>query len=341
MSTKALKLAAKASVAIAVSVLAFWWAFHDVDLAYVRANLGRISLTSIAFYVLLQLVIHAARTWRYWLLVEPLNRDPAVVDKVSLRATFAAVSVGIPAAAFFPLRLGELVRPLMLARAGAPVAAAFSTVVVERIADGLFNVGVFFALLSMLPENAPIPTDLRSVASVMLVLFGGGLIFLIAAYFMRERVLGLVEKLISRVSVNAAQKLVRLLSTFLDGLSSIGTPVRGLTFAFLTTVYWGLNGYSTYLLFDGYGLDLPVLAGNFAISCVVFTVTVPSGPAFAGTMEAGFKFGLAPYGVSPSDIATVAIVAHVLTLSMLALFAGIGFLAMEASQRRKGNATRE
>ena len=35
---RALKLAAKALVAIAVSVLALWWAFRDVDLTYVRAN---------------------------------------------------------------------------------------------------------------------------------------------------------------------------------------------------------------------------------------------------------------------------------------------------------------
>jgi hypothetical protein len=303
----------------------------------VGKNLGRTNATSIALYVVMQLIIHGARTWRYWLLVEPLNRDPAVTRKISFRAVFAAVSVGIPAAAFFPLRLGELVRPLMLARAGAPIAAAFSTVVVERIADGLFNVGVFFLLLSTLPADATIPASLRSVATVMLAFFGGGLIFLTAAYFMRERVLGIAERVISRVSVNAAQKIIRLLSTFLDGLNLLGTPSRGLLFALLTALYWGLNGYSTYVLFSGYGLDLPALAGNFAIACVVFSVTVPSGPAFAGTMEAGFKFGLAPYGVPPSDVAVVAIVVHVLTLSMLALFAGIGFLAMEQSQRRHGS----
>lgn len=332
---KTLSLIAKAVVAIAVSVLALWWAFHDVDMQYVRANLGRTTLTSIGLYLVLQFVIHAARVWRYWLLVEPLNAGAQPGRKVSLRATFASMSVGIPAAVFLPLRLGELVRPLMIARAGAPVAGAFSTVVVERIADGLFNVGVFFALLSMLPANATIPPELRSVAMVMLAFFGGGLIFLAAAYFMRAQVLGLLDRILSRISKGLAAKITALLSTFLDGLSALGTPVRGLTFAFLTAVYWGLNGFSTYVLFAGYGLDVPVLSGNFAISCVVFAVTIPAGPAFAGTMEAGFRFGLGPFNVTASDSAVVAIVAHVLTLTVLALFAGLGLLAMEPSQRKK------
>jgi uncharacterized protein (TIRG00374 family) len=330
---KVVKTAIKALLAIAVSVLAFWWAFHDVDLEYVGANLGRTKISSVVLYILIQLAIHAARTARYHMLVSPL-RTPSG-GKISWRATFAAMSIGIPAAVFLPLRLGELVRPLLITRAGAPIAGAFSTVVVERIADGLFNVGLFFILLGMLPADASIPPELRSGAFVMLIFFGGGLAFLAAAYFMRERVLGLLSKILGRISAGFATKIIALLSTFLDGLSALGTPLRVTTFFALTALYWGANGFSTYLLINGYGLDLPVLSGNFAIACVVFAVTVPSGPAFAGTMEMGFKLGLSPFGVSASDSAVVAIVAHVLTLSILAFFAGVGFLSAEPSQKKR------
>ena len=45
-------------------------------------------------------------------------------DRMVNLALFSAASVGIPAAMFLPLRLGELVRPAMIARAGVPFPGA-------------------------------------------------------------------------------------------------------------------------------------------------------------------------------------------------------------------------
>lgn len=322
----ALATAIKAVVAIALSVVTLWWALRDVDLGYVTANLTRTSTGAVAFYVLSQVAIHASRVVRYSLLVRPLG-------PVSMRAVFAAVSVGLPAAVFLPLRLGEFVRPLMISRAGLPLPGAFASVVVERVADGLFNVGLFFVLLQLIPASAHVDPDLQRLALLPLAGFGGGLVFLVLAYLARERVLGLTERIIGLASVPFARKIVALISTFLDGLVALGTWQRVASFLGLTLFYWGLNGFSTYVFAAGYGLDLPVVAGWFAITCVVFAVTVPAGPAFAGTLEAGFRAGMTPFGVGASDIALVAIAAHVLQLVMLALFAAAGLQAAESSQR--------
>jgi uncharacterized protein (TIRG00374 family) len=332
---KALKTAAKAVVALLVSAFALWFAFRDVDLEYVRGNLGRTGVWAIASYIGLQLLVHVVRVWRYWLLCEPLGRGArSEGTPVSPRAVFASVSIGIPAAVFLPLRLGELVRPLLLTRAGAPIAGAFATVVVERVADGIFNVGLFFILFALLPAGSNVPSQLRSAALVMLVFFGSALVFVIAAYFMRDRVLGWFERIAGVVAPKLAHKAVELLSTFLDGLRALATVPRFLLFLALTIAYWGTNGYSVYLLMTAYGLNLPVISGWFAIACVVFAVTVPAGPAFAGTLEAGFRFGLAPFGVSASDTAVVSLLVHALTLVILAMFTGAGFLAAEPAQKR-------
>jgi uncharacterized protein (TIRG00374 family) len=319
-------LVLKGLLAIVVSGATLWWAFSGVDLAYVRAHLARVSASSIAVYILGALFIHAVRTVRYAMLVRPLG-------KVSWRAVTAANSVGLPAAVFLPLRLGELVRPLMIARSGIPLPGALASVVVERVIDGLFNVGLFFTLLALLPGSALISTELKSVALIMLAGFGGGLVFLLAAYFARERVLGLAERVLQRISPNLAKKAVLLIGTFLDGLASIGGWSKIVLFLLLTATYWGVNGLCTWALTVGYGVDVPVIAGPFAVSCVVFAITVPAGPAFAGTMEAGYRVGMAPFGVTPSDAALVAIVSHVLTLCLLALYAAIGFQLAEARMK--------
>lgn len=326
-STSLPSLLVKTAAAIAVSAGALWWAFRDVDLGYVGANLGRTRGAIIASYIGIQLVIHGLRVMRYWLLVSRLG-------SVSRRAVFSAASVGIPAAVFLPLRLGELVRPLMMTRAGLPLAGALASVVVERVVDGLVNVGLFFGLLSFMPPTARVLPEVKRLALLPLLVFGGALVFLGIAYAARERALGLVERWVSRISAPVARRVVGLISTFLDGLVALGTLPRVVSFLALTASYWALNGYATYLLGSGYGLEIPPIAGPFAIACIVFAVTVPAGPAFAGTLEAGFRIGLAPFGVPASDVALVAVVSHVLQLALLALFGFVGLQAALPSQRK-------
>lgn len=314
-------LAIKGVVALAISVVTLWWAFHDVDLDHVGKNLGNTSVGVIVLYVVMMVILHLARVVRFGLLVSPLGT-------ASRRSIFSAVSVGLPASFFLPLRLGELVRPVMLSRAGTPFAGAMAAVVVERIADGLFNVGMFFILLTTLPEEA-IASEIRGLSKLALVGFGGGLIFLVAAYFARQPVLALLRKVLSPISTGLADKVVKLTETFVDGLAALGSAPRLFSFLFLTAFFWLLNGATTWMLAASYVEGLDFMAGFFAIACTVFAVMIPAGPAFAGTMEAGFRIGLTPYGVDAAEAAVVAIAAHALHLVLMAAFAGAGLLAAE------------
>jgi uncharacterized membrane protein YbhN (UPF0104 family) len=201
--------------------------------------------------------------------------------------------------------------------------------------DGLFNVGWFFLLLGLLPSSASIDPRLRSGAIVMLALFGGGLLFLVAAYLAKERVLGPLERMLGRFSPSFARRIVALVATFLEGLVAIGGFSKILLFFVYTALYWGINGLTTYVLTTGYGVNVPLIAGPFSVACVVFAVTIPGAPGFAGTLEAGYRVGMAPFGVSPSDAALVAIVSHVLTLVLLALYVAFGFQIAEVGQRQK------
>jgi hypothetical protein len=220
-----------------------------------------------------------------------------------------------------------------MSRAGVPLPGAVASVVVERVADGLANVGLFFVLLNVLPDSALVPSELKRLAFLPLAGFGGGLVFFAAAYVARARALSVMEKVLSRISSSFAARSVSLMATFLDGLVALGTPQRIIAFLLLTAFYWGMNGYATYLLATSYGVEIPLIAGPFDMTCVVFAVTVPAAPGFAGTLEAGFRAGMAPFRVSASDAALVALVAHALQLSLLALFGFIGLQVAEPAQR--------
>lgn len=319
-------LVVKSLVALAVTVVALWWAFEDVDFAEIGPRLAETSPRALAIYVAAQLVVHAVRTVRWALLVMPLGTP-------SRKAVFSAASVGIPAAMFLPLRLGEFVRPVMIARAGVPFAGGLASVVVERVADGLTNVGLFFALLAIMPESAPIPDQIRLLSKVAFAVFGGAVVVLGAIGYLQEPALQFTRRLLTPISEALATRVDELLRTFLVGLRPLMNAKRLVSFVLLTATYWAINGAATWQLASSYGIELPFIAGPFAISVLVFAVMVPAGPAFAGTMEVGFKAGLAPFQVGPENSALVAIAAHVTLIVVLSVIMGVGFLTAEPTQR--------
>jgi len=323
----ALAWSIKIFVALGVTVLALWWATDDVPLGEVQDRLLDTKWSAVAIYVATQFLIHGIRTVRWGLLVRPLA-------DVSKRSVFAAASVGIPSAMFLPLRLGEFVRPVMISRAGVPFTSGLASVIVERVADGLTNVALFFCLLMFLPVNAAVPEEIRLGAKLALIIFGGACAVLLVIGIAREKALKLIENLLSPVSKPLAEKILGLLSGFLTGLQPLAQPGRAFIFLVLTAAYWGLNGLVTWILIQSYGIDLPWLAGPFTVSVLVFAVMVPAGPAFIGPMQAGFKAGLAAYAIGATDALVVGISAHVATVACFSVILATGLLASESKKTR-------
>lgn len=318
--------AIQAVVAVLISAGALWFSFKDVDLRPLLARLTHSDLRVILLYSVAQLAIHAVRVWRWALLVRPLG-------KVSLRAVFSAASVGIPAAMFLPLRLGELVRPAMISRAGVPFASAMASVVTERLADGLTNVGLFFVLLAWMPSSAALPDKVRLMAEVAAYGFGGACVLMVLMVVARARTERVILRVLERRWPALAERFARLFSVFVEGLRPLMAPRRLLMFVLLTVLYWAINGGVTTVLARSYGLDVPLVAGPFAIVLVVFAVTLPAGPAFAGTLQLGFLLGLKPFGVTDDEAALVAISVHLIQIVSQALLMGVGFLTAEPAQR--------
>lgn len=317
----------KAVVALLVTVVTLWWSTKDANLSDVFSKLGNISAGVLALYVLIQIVVHVLRIIRWGLVMRPLGNPSA-------RAIFSSACAGIPAAFFLPLRLGEFVRPAMISRAGVPFAGAMANVVLERVLDGVVNVGVFFILLRFLPDSASIDPKLRYGTNLAILAFGGALLVLIVSVFAKGPVITLIRKTLGVVSESLSEKVVTLLSTFIDGILALGSLPRIISFIFLTLAYWGLNGAATYMLASSYFPQLPFMSGSFSISVVALAVAIPAGPAFLGPMQAGFKFGLSPFGLSAEEALVVAIAVHALQVVIFAVFAGIGVLTAPSAGPR-------
>ena len=184
-------------------------------------------------------------------------------------------------------------------------------------------------------RRGPVRRILRWMVRIAAFVFVGGLFFLVAAALARGPVLGLTKTILSKISVTLAERIVGLITTFLDGLAALGSAWRALLYVGLTIAYWVGNGLLTWMLAVSYEPSLPVVSGLFTISVLVFLVMIPAGPAFAGTFEAGFKLGFGAFGLDQATVIVIAVVAHVAQLLMMGILVGAGFMSLEAKQRHQ------
>jgi glycosyltransferase 2 family protein len=249
--------------------------------------------------------------WRF------LLRSIAEVPK---RRLFAVSCVGFAAIVLLPFRIGEIVRPYMIRtrpaerRAGSRVitmTAATSSVVAERVIDGLYLSIVLALALFFVPTVHPLPdrvvgipvtvAQVRWSGYAMLglfcVLFATIAVFYVARSWAHRTTLTVVGK----VSMELAEKLASLFEKLADGLHVFGRGKDALGFFVETSVYWGLNAAGMWMLAWGCGVvhadgSAPTFgeAGGLMgmLGCAIL---IPGPPGLLGVFQAGIYAGMTMY----------------------------------------------
>jgi uncharacterized membrane protein YbhN (UPF0104 family) len=109
-------------------------------------------------------------------------------------------------------------------------------------------------------------------------------------------------------------------------------PLRLLSFLGITAVYWALTTVLVWMIAQSYLPEIPFLMGPVTASISTFTIMIPAGPAFAGTLEVGWRLGMAPFGVGPAQAAVVAVAFHVVQVVAMAMVGGMGMLSAGGRQ---------
>lgn len=305
-----------------------WWAFSGVDIGHVYEQFAAVPLITILLVLGSQIGLHIVRTARWGILVGPLGN-------ASSRDILAAASIGFPATFFLPFRLGELARPAMISRSGVPFASAMASVVVERIVDGLTGVGLLFFMLSILPNSTEISSELQTVSYVALSIFGGGLLALALTVAAKKTAFAILRGTLGRVSAGFTEGIIKLLSAFIDGLSGLREGKRLAGYVGLTALYWGASCVAIWLLPAALQPGIPMTVGPFIICVTTFMIMIPSAPAAAGTLEAGFVLAMGPFGTSKVDAITVALSFHAIQIAAMVIIGIFGLLITDTRNLRK------
>ena len=128
-------------VGLLISVVFLYLAFRKIDFRDLWSTLVSVQywwlIPGLGIYFVGVLV----RTWRWQFLLAPLK-------KVSIKTLFPIINIGYMGNNVFPLRMGEVLRAVVLKRReSVSISGSLATIVVERIFDAVVVMG--FVLLNL------------------------------------------------------------------------------------------------------------------------------------------------------------------------------------------------
>lgn len=306
-----------------LAVFFLWLAFRNVELSALVDHIRQASVPLLmvaAATVVVHLLLRALR-WRTFL--------GSVRPRPPFRELFSAVSIGYMAS-LLPGRVGELLRPALLARrTGVPFAPALATVGVERVVFDLLAILVIGAIALVLPleisglVRVSDPKALATMRSAGVISLAVGLALLVvfaAVGRHEQRVAQWVEARAAGCRGPFAAKTLRWFGSLLPGFAALATT-RGLIRLSLETVLiWGVIALGIHAGIAACGVELAPAAGLLMLPILALGIAVPT-PGGAGSYHAAMIFGLTKLFGTPTDAAaSAAIVVHALTwLPVLAL----------------------
>ncbi|HET9551612.1 MAG TPA: lysylphosphatidylglycerol synthase transmembrane domain-containing protein [Anaeromyxobacteraceae bacterium] len=292
----------QALAGLAVSAVALWLTLRGKDLGAIWQALQEGDYRWLAPYLLMGLAIHLVRTWRWGILLEP-------VAKVPFARLNAVAAVGFMALVLLPFRLGELARPYLVAeRPRLRVSAALSSVVVERVADGLFMGLLLMVTLLGVPEGTPGLRVIRLGGVLVSLAFAALLAFLVLAYKNRALAVRLTARLLGPISPGLAARASGMVDAFIHGLRLVPSRRKLALFFALTAVYWALSGFSMQVLARGFGIELGAVDTFTVLGVLVIGVMIPAGPGMVGTFQGAVVVGLSLF--VPREVAATHGVAY-------------------------------
>jgi len=307
MAKKAVRIGVSLALMV-VLVAVFLW---NVDFAEVGRSLAGADLQMLVTASLVALFAYWLRALRWQFILLPVGR-------VRHSSVLLTTAVGYAALSLLPARMGDLIRPLLLARREkTPVSASLASVLTERVFD-LWSVVLFFLVFIIWPPRMP-ELDEQARNSLELLSLSGyvagaglliGTFILLGLFRYQERFVELLTRPVGWIKSSWRKPATNFFNHFLDGLRVLQRP-RDL---FITTVaslvmwyviFWQVR--FTLLAFD---VDLPLRAAYLIVTMAVIGLAIPT-PGGVGGFHKATQVGLTLFfGIGLNQATGIAIAYH-------------------------------
>lgn len=286
------------ALGVAVSALFIVLTLSRVDLPEVIVALRQVEVGAVVVAVGLVLVELVLRALRWRRLLAPLAAVP-------VRRSAAYLAIGYFANSMLPARLGDLARAFLAGRSfGVSRLGVLGTVLVERLADGVFILAVVVALGVFVAGGGSLATTavwLAGLAAVGgLVLVGGILYLRTGSGRLRTRAWSFVERV-------------------LWGAAALRSPVSFLVVAGLTAAAFATAVATFAIIADAAGLSLTLAQAALVMGGLALSTSIPAAPGSLGTYEFVGLSILTSLGVDPEVALAVVVLVHLVATLPVAL----------------------
>jgi uncharacterized protein (TIRG00374 family) len=316
---------------VAALMLVFLYFFgRSVDWGQVPAYIADVNVPLFLLLIPGAAFSFVTRALRWQILVAREKID------VRFRNLVAGNIVGFTVNFVFPGRLGELAKPLYLARKeGLRPGFAVGTVVVERLFDiwtMCLLLGLFLLARPLFAGTWPISPQ----ASEQLTLWGTVGLAIAAAllaatlllYFFRERALSVVGWVLKPLPEKARAAVLKALCEFIDGLKFFRSPRQLALYAVLSLIVWLGIGLFYWVFFFAYHIRVPYFLVIPYVFLTAIGASIPT-PGMVGGFHYFSKLGMVLLlRLDPGRAAGITLVAHALQIAVTCAL-GYAILARE------------
>jgi uncharacterized protein (TIRG00374 family) len=272
----------RTGLGLVVSGFFLWLAFRNIDRVALFDALIHVRVKWMVVGLIVYLLTHVLRAFRWSLLVTPLAKTATPVSM------FPFVMFGFLVNILLPGRIGEVAKSMAVAkRFSIPTAEVLGTVAVERLGDlvGLLAT-LLFAIRVFPPARKAFPIVIGSLL--------GGIVFLIAAFYLVKK----LEHLIKQGSL--LDRALRWVEKVYVGVKAVGSIKIALGVALLSVGVWYVEAATLMLTGRAFGLGLSPYEAMATLTGISLGVIIPASPGFVGTFEYFGKEALRILGYAPN-----------------------------------------
>ncbi len=303
------------------------YVLRSADLGRVGDAVASARFDLIGLAVMAMVATYLARAVRWCYLLEPLGR---VRLGVALRATI----MGFAATAILPGRVGEVLRPYLLARREElSVSAAIGTVVLERLLDLAVILAIFgLAVVVFEPhggvgESGLLPALYAGAA--VAAGFALGTLGLACVAAMSPASVGRgVARVTAVLPAGLSQRLAQLSHSFSEGFGVMRRPGPLVWAMVWTVIIWVSITAGLWFVSVAFGISMSPAGAGIVLVLIVMGVAVPT-PAGVGGYHAAFQVGATTlFAASAESAVGAGLVAHAISFVPVTI-AGVILMACE------------
>jgi hypothetical protein len=282
----------------AVSIACLIWVFHGVDFGGLLVDLAELNWWWVTLAVVSDLLIYLWQAWRWNLLLRPIAKLP-------LLQSARAIYVGLFASDVLPLRPGEVIRAYLQAHWNEiPFSLAFSSVIIERILDGIFLV-LAFGVATLFVDLPRYLVDGGRVLGIGVAI--SATLFGIAMFWKHKA-----------HAVVSGHRWAVWLSHLVDGLHAMGNSPSFYAATAASVGYLVIQIVPIYALMRGFGLDLSIGAACVVLMFQRLGTVIPQAPGNLGASQFFYIRALEMFGVNRADASNFSVIAFsVLTFPLI------------------------